>query len=112
MAKIIPPRELGDKDLRRFVSAWNPRTWQIHQRQHVDLDLSSTEFLAPWALCLYAQYMLFLREAHFNTVALTVNPDTRVGRYAIISGLGELLSPGKYPMPTTIDRNMAPLRRI
>lgn len=112
MPKIIPPNELGDKDLRRFVSEWTADTWKIYERENVDLDLSKSGFLAPWALCLYAQYMLNLKEVHSNKISLTVNTESRVGHYAIMAGLGDLLSPGKYRTPPSIDKNMAPLRRI
>jgi anti-sigma regulatory factor (Ser/Thr protein kinase) len=73
--------------------------------------LTAVQFLAPWAVCMYAQYALWLREARFNKVSITVDPKSKAGIYAIRTGLTELISPGKYTkLPS--DEHMAPLRRI
>lgn len=111
MVKLVPPTNLGDKDLLNFVAGWQPATWNWFQQQELELDLSSVQFLAPWAVCMYAQYALWLREARFNKVSIAVDPSSRAGIYAIRTGLTELISPGKYEsLPT--DDHMATLRRI
>lgn len=112
MPKIIPPSALGDKHLRDFFVRWDQKTWPLFRNLRVELDISKSEFLAPWAVCLYAQYFLHLREVHASRISLIADTSSRAGRYAISAGLGELLDPGKYRMPFAIDKNMAPLKRI
>ncbi len=85
---IVAPKQLGDKDLINFFRTWE---WLDDPGDEVVIDLSKCEFIAPWALTLFTLYAIWLGEEKGADVRIRIDPESRVGAYAIQAGLFELL---------------------
>ncbi|MBI3298003.1 MAG: ATP-binding protein [Elusimicrobia bacterium] len=110
---ITPPQYLGDKDFVNFFKSWTPETWLARQTSDIVADLSSVEFMAPWAVVLYTNYLLWLKEVRQNRLEVKLGDSSRSSVYAIQSGIPSILGfqPGFSAESQSKDR-MSPLTRI
>lgn len=86
---ILVPATLKDSDLARFFASWR---WLASPMGPVVLDLREANFLAPWALALFAGYGLWLKESRKKHVTILLDPRSVAGGFAVDLGLPELLS--------------------
>lgn len=80
--------DLGDKALLTFFERW---TWNRSPLGSVSIDFRRCNFIAPWAVCLFAGYTLWLRHTKRRHVQLLVDPSTVAGSYLNHSGFCEML---------------------
>ena len=80
--------DLGDKALLAFFEKW---TWNRSPRDPISIDFRHCNFIAPWAVCLFAGYTLWLRHTKRRQVQLLVDPSTVAGNYLNHSGFREVL---------------------
>jgi len=101
---------LGDKALLAFFEKW---TWNRSPLGPISIDFRRCNFIAPWAVCLFAGYTLWLRHTRRRHVQLLVDPSTVAGSYLNHSGFCEMLeleavSNGK----SRVDERIARLTQI
>lgn len=77
------PASLPDEAMEPFFRGW---VWRIPWEEEVEFDFTSCEFLAPWALALFAAYGHWLIEEHQKKVCVNFDPDSTVGKYLVNSG--------------------------
>jgi len=107
---IQPPNELGDKALVAFFKGWN---WQIIPRDEVVLDFNRIDFLAPWAITLFALHALWLHEKQGIQVKILLDPSRQAGRYLVQAGIFELLDlPRPEGIPDLPEARTTRLTRI
>lgn len=96
MFHIDVPTSIDDKHLLDFFSGWR---WRTDPSPPVQLNFSGCDFLAPYAVTLFAAYTLWLRQVRRCHVSVTAAPNTLAGDYLVQSGFFELLGESGYPPP-------------
>ena len=109
--RVEVPEQLGDKDLVAFFERYR---WEIEPNtKELLIDLKRSEFLAPWALTMFALYGLWLSEERGVDVRVQLDPGTRAGAYAVKAGLLELFDTIRpEELAELEDTRMAGLMRI
>lgn len=104
------PQHLGDRQLQAFFRAW---PWPSDVSDQLVIDMTRSQFVAPWALVLFSTYALWLGEEHGVDVRVQFDPTTKAGSYAVQAGLYELLG---VPRPAgsrlTPEEITAPLTQV
>jgi hypothetical protein len=93
------PTNLEDKGLLNFFEGWN---WRLDIQPPVELNFNECNFIAPYAVTLFAAYALWLREVKRCHLSVAALPNTVAGNYLVQSGLLELLENKTYPV--AVDR--------
>jgi hypothetical protein len=84
------PKNLPDKALVGFFEDWR---WIRQATDQVTFDFRSVEFMAPWAVALFAAYMLWLVEKRGARVEVLYDDGTYLGRYLKKCGFIEMFKP-------------------
>lgn len=105
---IEPPINLGDKDLIRFFQGWN---WMEKPIGPTTLDLRRVNFIAPWAVCLFAAYALSQKIVNRKHIRVLVHESSTAGSYIREAGLLSLLGQNSSKFPISTDR-IVPLAQI
>lgn len=104
------PGPLADKDLLPFFKGWN---WQIAPRSEAVLDFRRVDFVAPWAITLFALHALWLREQHGSQIEICLDHSQQAGRYLVQAGVFDLLNLERpVGIPNLSEARTAPLTRI
>ena len=101
---------LGDKALLAFFEKWS---WIRSPQGPVSIDFRGCNFIAPWAVCLFAGYALWLRHMKRRQVQLLIDPSTVAGNYLNHSGFCEVLeheAPSNEELPD--EERIAKLTQI
>src|SRR5262245_12124608 len=103
------PRILGDRDLTAFFKGWR---WLRDPTPRVTLDFREVEFLAPWAVALFANYILWLSEKRGAEVRILYEETTAAGRYLVRSGFAEMFGLSRNKTAMAGPEQASPLTRI
>ena len=106
---IEPNANLGDKDLIGFFQGWR---WLQTPTGPTSLDFRRVNFIAPWAICLFSSYALWLRTVKRKKVKVLVNPRTVAGNYIVQSGMLDLLEQGGELATTDANERIAKICQI
>lgn len=106
---IEPPANLGDKDLIRFFPGWK---WLQSPTGPTTLDFRRVNFIAPWAICLFAAYAKWLEVVKRKNVRVLIHPSSVAGYYLSRSGLPELLNQSLQSTASPTDDRIVPITQI
>jgi STAS-like domain of unknown function (DUF4325) len=84
------PTSLPDKELPNFFKGWR---WIRQATDRVTFDFRGVDFLAPWAVTLFAAYMLWLREKRGAQIEVVHDDTTFLARYLTKCGFFDLFDP-------------------
>src|SRR5687768_18454008 len=93
--RITVPARITGKGFQPFFKGW---TWINPLADHVIMDFQKCEYIAPWAITMFAAYGLWLFEAQGKSVTIEVNPDSEVGRYLVDTGFCKLFGDDVLPV--------------
>lgn len=99
MFHLEVPEAISDKGLLDFYKRWR---WRTDLHPPVQINFEGCSFLAPYAVTMFAAYVLWLRESRRVNTTVKAAPGTVAGNYLVQSGFLELLGEAGYPAP--IDR--------
>ncbi|WP_218511729.1 STAS-like domain-containing protein [Variovorax sp. dw_308] len=108
MHQIDVPENLEDKGLLNFFSGWR---WQTHLSPPVRINFDTCNFIAPYAVTLFAGYALWLREVKGCHLSFQASPHTTAGNYLNQSGFLELMGE-QAPAATVGPARTVKLARI
>jgi len=107
---IEVPANLSDKDLLRFFSGWR---WIMSPTGPTTLDFRGANFIAPWAICLFATYAKWLETVKRKKVRILVNASSIAGDYINQAGmLALLMQQGDFVADAVPNVRMVPLTQI
>ena len=86
--EIIAPAEMADKCLIKFFQSWK---WVNYPTGPTSFNFEKTNFIAPWGICLFASYALWLSSNRGKKVKIKYDLKTRTGRYIATSGMLDVL---------------------
>lgn len=109
MFYIDVPTNLDDKGLLNFFAGWQWRT-DLHPPVQVNFD--TCEFIAPYAVTLFAAYSLWLRHVRRCHLSFKASPNTVAGNYLVQSGFLELMGEDTFPVATPRPDRAVKLTRI
>jgi len=85
---ITPWDNLADSDLKSFFRNWQ---WLNRPMRQTTIDFKKTNFLAPWAITLFATYTLWLKKTLHKNITIDINLNSSSGGYLIRTGFCDLL---------------------
>jgi hypothetical protein len=103
------PDAISDKGLLEFYKHWR---WRTDLYSPVQINFENCNFLAPYAVTMFAAYTLWLRGAKKCTTTIRALPNTVAGNYLVQCGLFELLGEVGYPEPAERPDRVVKLTRI
>jgi anti-sigma regulatory factor (Ser/Thr protein kinase) len=89
---IIVPDNIEDKTLINFFNGWY---WNVSPMGPVTIDFSGVNFIAPYAVTLFAAYYLFLKEFKRKHARIKYLPSSSAGEYLAKSGFLKLVEQGE-----------------
>ncbi|WP_368641641.1 DUF4325 domain-containing protein [Castellaniella ginsengisoli] len=96
---IDVPASVDDKSLIDFFRGWR---WHLAPHPPIQIDFQGCNFIAPYALTLFAVYVLWLRKSKRVHVRVNVNPNSVAGAFLVQSGFFEVL--GENPPEIVEER--------
>lgn len=109
MFNIDVPASIDDKGLLNFFSGWH---WKTDLSPPVQLDFNECQFLAPYAVTLFAAYSLWLKQVKGCHLSVKATANTVAGNYLVQSGFLELLGEDAFPAPADRPDRTVKLTRI
>lgn len=109
MFSIDVPANLGDKGLLNFFGGWE---WRADLWPPVEINFDSCDFIAPYAVTLFAAYSLWLRNVKRCHLSFRTSPNSVAGNYLVQTGFLELMGEDTYPPPTERPDRTVKLTRI
>jgi hypothetical protein len=109
MFNIDVPANLDDKGLLNFFSGWR---WRTDLWPPVQINFDTCQFVAPYAVTLFAAYALWLREVKRCHLSFKASPDTVAGNYLVQSGFLELMGETSFPLATPRPDRAVKLTRV
>ena len=109
MFNLNIPADLGDKQLINFFQGWK---WQSNLPSPIEVHFENSNFIAPYAITLFAAYFLWLREVQKKSVKFQAFRNASVGNYLVESGFFELFGETPPPDIQTYPDRMVKLTRI
>ncbi len=106
---LYPPDQLANRNL---VDFFKTQRWPTNETNQIVLDFRKVEFIAPWAVCLYAAYTYWMREKYQCEIQIKGNPTTRAGAYIARSGLADLVRATFPEMDSVVDQKTVRLSKI
>ncbi|NWN46791.1 ATP-binding protein [Pseudomonas canadensis] len=88
---IMIPSNLDDKSLLNFFQGWK---WIDKPVGPVKLDFTQVNFIAPYAVTLFAAYYFYLKEVKRKHAQILFSPSSVAGSYLVNSGFLELTKQG------------------
>lgn len=107
--EIAVPDNLTDKALVGFFQGWR---WVTDIRLPVVIDFKTCNYIAPYAVTLFATYILWLKEAAHRRVTVLADTKTVAGNYLVQTGLLELVGDAAHPPTDSRPDRMVRLTRI
>lgn len=92
MAVIEIPKIINDVGFENFFKGW---MWNKTPIGPVKIDFTLCEFIAPYAVTLFAAYYLYLRKEKNKHAEIRYQPNSSVAKYLWDSGFLELVQQGK-----------------
>lgn len=99
MLTISVPANVLDKELINFFNGWR---WHIEPSSPIEFDFQGCNFLAPYAVTLFAAYIIWLKQVKMRSVRVKANRNSVAGNYLVETGFFELL--GETTTPDLIER--------
>lgn len=99
MFHLNVPANVVDKELIRFFQGWK---WHADLLSPVEVDFRGCNFLAPYAVTLFAAYLTWLKEVKKKAVRIHANRNSVAGNYLVETGFFELF--GEKPLPDVVER--------
>lgn len=96
---ITVPASVDDKSLIDFFRGWR---WHLAPPPPIQIDFQGCNFIAPYALTLFAAYVLWLRKTKRMHVRVNANPNSVAGAFLVQSGFFEVL--GENPPEVVEER--------
>lgn len=87
MTEIIVPSTINDDGLMNFFSGWR---WNFSPAGPVSIDFTGVNFIAPYAVMLFAAYFLHLKEAKRKHARIKFLPSSVAGAYLDKTGFLEI----------------------
>jgi hypothetical protein len=109
MFYVDVPDTVSDKGLLDFYKGWR---WHKDPYPPVQINFENCQFLAPYAVTMFAAYTLWLRDSKGYTTTVKAQPDTLAGNYLVQCGLFELLGEVGYPDSTNRPDRIVKLTRV
>lgn len=106
---IDVPTSLDDKGLLNFFSGWR---WRTDLMPPVQINFDSCDFVAPYAITLFAAYSLWLREVKRCHISFKASPNTVAGNYLVQSGFLEVMGETSFPASVARPDRTVRLTRI
>lgn len=104
MTEIEVPANIEDKGLPGFFSGWK---WITSPTGPVIIDFTRVNFIAPYAVTLFAAYYLYLKEVKKKSSRILYAPTSVAGAYLDKSGFLELSGQGSNVIDNyDIDRTV------
>lgn len=98
------PTNVDDKYLLNFFQGWR---WQPNPTPPVILDCTTINHIAPYAVTLFAAYVLWIQEVKRLKVTIKPNKDSVAGNYLVQTGFYELLGRSELqPTEIRLDRTV------
>ena len=109
MPTIAVPANITDKSLVAFFRAWR---WDPSPRPPIILDFHGCNFIAPYAVTLFAAYVLWLQKAKRRKPTVRISKTSVAGNFLLQCGFFDLLGiPDSAPTERWEDRTVK-LRRV
>jgi hypothetical protein len=99
MFQLIVPANVVDKELIRFFRGWR---WRADLQSPVDVDFRGCNFIAPYAVTLFASYLLWLKKVKKIKIRILANQNSVAGNYLVETGFFELF--GEKPAIDVVER--------
>lgn len=99
MFHLNVPANVVDKELIRFFQGWR---WHADLQSPVEVDFRGCNFLAPYAVTLFAAYLTWLKKVKKRAVRIHANRNSVAGNYLVETGFFELF--GEKPAPDAVER--------
>jgi len=96
---ITVPASVDDKSLIDFFRGWR---WHLAPSPPVQIDFQGSNFIAPYAVTLFAAYVLWLRITKRVHVRVNANTNSVAGAFLVQSGFFEVL--GEHPPEVVEER--------
>lgn len=109
MFSIDVPANLDDKGLLKFFGGWR---WRTDLSPPVQINFDACDFIAPYAVTLFASYALWLREVKRCHLSIKASPNTVAGNYLVQSGFLDLMGQDSFPLATPKSDRAVKLTRI
>lgn len=109
MFNIRVPSNLEDKGLNNFFKGWE---WKKEFWPPVEIDFTTCEFAAPYAVTLFAAYTLWLQNVKQCNVSIKYDPSTPSGNYLLQSGFLHLLGISTTEAPMERPDRIVTLTKI
>ncbi|MEF8700946.1 MAG: DUF4325 domain-containing protein [Candidatus Accumulibacter sp. UW20] len=93
------PDNVVDKELIRFFQGWR---WHFDLQSPVEVNFKGCNFLAPYAVTLFAAYLLWLKEIKKKAVRIHAIRSSVAGNYLVETGFFEIF--GEQPAPDVPER--------
>ena len=99
MLHINVPSNVVDKDLINFFRGWK---WHEDPFPPIDVDFKTCNFLAPYAVTLFAAYISWVKQVKRRSVRILADRNTVAGNYLVETGFFELF--GEQSSSTVTER--------
>ncbi|AQR65977.1 hypothetical protein BXU06_13610 [Aquaspirillum sp. LM1] len=83
------PDNLNDKSLIKFFCGWR---WHADPVAPIEVNFKGCNFIAPYAVTLFAIYLLWLKEAKRKSVRIHVTESSVAGNYLVETGFLEIIN--------------------
>ncbi len=99
MFHLTVPPNVVDKELIHFFEGWK---WHTSPLSPIEVDFQGCNFLAPYAVTLFAAYLLWLKQVKRKSIRVHAARSSVAGNYLVETGFFEIL--GVQPAPDIIER--------
>ena len=99
MFHLTVPPNVVDKELIHFFEGWK---WHTNPLSPIEVDFKGCNFLAPYAVTLFAAYLLWLKQVKRKSIRVHAARSSVAGNYLVETGFFEIL--GEKPDPDIIER--------
>lgn len=99
MFRLNVPTNLVDKELIHFFHGWK---WYLEPTSPIEIDFRDCNFLAPYAVTLFAAYITWLKQTKKRAVRVHSNRSSVAGNYLVETGFFEIL--GEKPPSDLVER--------
>lgn len=99
MFQITVPPNVIDKKLIHFFNGWQ---WHTDPPSPIEVDFEGCNFLAPYAVTLFAAYLLWLKQVKRKSIRVHAARSSVAGNYLVETGFFEILD--EIPDPDLVER--------
>lgn len=99
MFHLSVPANVVDRELTRFFQGWR---WHADPPPPIEVDFKGCNFLAPYAVTLFAAYITWLKQTKKRAVRIHADRNSVAGNYLVETGFFELF--GEKVAPDLVGR--------